>query len=34
LFLSFAAGSGNEFAAEDEGDFDAVEAAESASAAI
>uniref|UniRef100_A0A2N9HBI2 Uncharacterized protein n=1 Tax=Fagus sylvatica TaxID=28930 RepID=A0A2N9HBI2_FAGSY len=28
------AGSGNEFAAEDEGDFDAVEAAESASAAI
>jgi hypothetical protein len=34
LFLSFAAGSGNEFAAEDEGEFDAVEAAESASAAI
>ena len=34
LFLSFAAGSGNELALEDEGDFDAAEAAESASAAI
>ena len=34
MFLSFAAGSGNELALEDEGDFDAAEAAESASAAI
>ena len=34
MFLSFAAGSGNELALEDEGDFDAAEAAESTSAAI
>jgi hypothetical protein len=34
LFLSFAAGSGNEFAVKDEGDFDADGAAESAAAAI
>ena len=34
MFLSFAAGSGNELALEDEGEFDAAEAAESASAAI
>jgi hypothetical protein len=34
LFLSFAAGSGNEFAVEDEGDFDAARAVESAAAVI
>ncbi len=34
MFLSFAAGSGNEFAVEDEGDFDAAGAAEFAAAAI
>jgi hypothetical protein len=34
LFLSIAAGSGNEFAVEDEGDFDAAGAAESVAAAI
>ena len=34
LFLSIAAGSGNELAIEDEGDFDVAGAAESAAAAI